>query len=154
MKSSKTALTALLLWVVTIAVLGWFFIHGNTTVGTDGRTAVVLKASERDFVLSEMRGMLAATQGILEGANQDDMQGIIKAASAAGVGAAADVDPVLLAKLPIEFKILGMSVHRDMEQIAKAAASGTPAPVILKMVSNILAKCVACHSAWQLKAEN
>src|ERR1039458_1273156 len=112
MKISKPALIALLLWVVTIAVFGWFFIHGKTAVGTDGRTAVVLQASERDLVLSEMRGMLAATQGVLEGANQGDMQGIIKAASAA------------------------------------------PAPEILKMLSNTLTKCVACHSTWQLKAEN
>jgi hypothetical protein len=154
MKASRTAQIALLFWVLTIAVLGWFFIHGNTTVGTDGRTAVVLQASERDFVLSEMRGMLAATQGILEGANQGNMQGVMKAASAAGMGAAADVKPALMAKLPIEFKTLGMSVHRDMDEIAKAAASGTPAPEILKMASNTLTKCVACHSAWQLKAEN
>jgi len=44
----------------------------------DGRTAVVLQAGERDFVLSEMRGMLAATQGIIEGINQNDMQRIIR----------------------------------------------------------------------------
>ncbi|HMC13344.1 MAG TPA: hypothetical protein VKG67_03270 [Gallionellaceae bacterium] len=154
MKTSNTFLIPLLLWVVTIAVFGWFFIHGNTTVGTDGRTAVVLQASERDFVLAEMRRMLASTQGILEGANHGDMQGVIKAASAAGMEAAADVNPALMAKLPIEFKTLGMSVHRDMDEIAKDAASGTPAPEILKMLSNTLSKCVACHSAWQLKAEN
>ncbi len=154
MEASKPALIALSLWLVTIAVLGWLFIHGNTTAGTDGRTAVVLQANERDFVLSEMRGMLAATQGILEGANQGDMQAIIKAANAAGMGAAADVNPTLMAKLPIEFKATGMSVHRDMDQIAKAAANGAPASEILKMVSNTLTKCIACHSAWQLIARD
>ncbi|NNM68957.1 MAG: hypothetical protein HKM00_03135 [Gallionella sp.] len=154
MKSNKTALIALLLWIVTIAVFAWFFIRGSTTAGTDGRTAVVLQASERDFVLSEMRGMLAATQGILEGANRGDMQLVIKSASAAGMGVAADVNPALMAKLPLDFKTLGMSVHHDMDDIAKAAASGTPASEILKMLSNTLTKCVACHSAWQLQAAN
>ncbi len=154
MKSNRTALIALLLWVATIAVFAWFFIRGHTAAGTDGRTAVVLQASERDFVLSEMRGMLAATQGILEGANRGDMQLVIKAASAAGMGVAVDVNPALMAKLPLDFKTLGMSVHHDMDDIAKAAASGTLAPEILKMTSNTLTKCVACHSAWQLQAAN
>jgi hypothetical protein len=143
-----------LLWLVTIVLFGWFFIHGRTTVGTGGRTAVLLQASERELVLAEMRQMLVAAQGVLEGANQGDMQGIIKAASAAGMRGAADANPALMAKLPIELKALGMSVHRDMDEIAKAAASGTPAPEILKMLSNTLAKCVACHSTWQLKVEN
>ena len=154
MKPNKTSLIAILLWIVTIAVFAWFFIRGNTTAGTDGRTAVVLQASERDFVLSEMRGMLAATQGVLEGANRGDMHLVIKAASAAGMGVAADVNPALMAKLPLDFKTLGMSVHHDMDDIAKTAASGTPAPEILKMLSNTLTKCVACHSAWQLQAAN
>jgi hypothetical protein len=59
-----------------------------------------------------------------------------------------------MAKLPMEFKSLGMSVHHDMDEIAKAAEGGTPAPEILKMASNTLMKCVACHSAWQIKIEN
>jgi len=154
MKDNKFASIALLLWVLTIAVFAWFFIRGNTVAGTDGRTAIVLQAGERDLVLSEMRGLLSATQGILEGANQGDMQRIIKASRAAGMAGAADVNPALMAKLPLEFKSLGMSVHHDMDAIAKAAEGGTPAPEILKMASNTLTKCIACHSAWQLKAGN
>ncbi len=154
MKANKIALVALLLWVATIAVFAWFFIRGNTTAGTDGRTAVVLQPAERDLVLAEMRGLLSSTQGILEGANQGDVKRIIQASRAAGVASAADVNPALMAKLPLEFKSLGMSVHRDMDEIAKAAEGGTPSAEILKMTSNTLTKCVACHSAWQLKAGN
>lgn len=154
MKTTRLVIVALLVWVVTIGVFGWFFVRGNTMTRVDGRTAVVLQAGERDIVLSEMRGMLAATQGIIEGVNQNDMQRIIKAASAAGMGAAADVNPALMAKLPLGFKTLGMSVHHDMDDIAKAAAGGTPTPAILKMMSSTLNKCVSCHAAWQLKAGN
>jgi len=154
MKSNKLATIALLLWVVTIAVFAWFFIHGNTTAGTDGRTAVVLQPGERDFVMTEMRGLLAATQEILEGANQGDVQRIIKAARGAGMAGAADVNPTLITKLPIEFKQLGMSLHRDMDEIAKAAEGGKLVPELLKMTSNTLTKCIACHAAWQIKAGN
>jgi hypothetical protein len=152
MKSNKIAIISLLLWAVTIATFGWFFIRGNTSAGTDGRTVVVLKSVERDLILTEMRGLLSATQGILEGASQGDMQRIIKASRAVGMASAADVNPALIAKLPMEFKSLGMSVHHDMDEIAKAAENGTPSPEILKMASNTLMKCVACHSAWQLNS--
>ena len=152
MKSNKLAQIALLLWVVTIGVFAWFFIRGNTVAGTDGRTAVVLLPGERDLVLTEMRGLLAATQQILEGANQGDRQRIITAARAAGMAGAADVNPSLMAKLPIEFKQLGMSVHHEMDDIAKAAEGGKSPAEILQMASNTLTKCVACHAAWQIKA--
>ena len=152
MKSNKIALVALLLWVVTLAAFAWFFIHGSTSAGSDGRTSIVLQPAERDLVLSEMRGLLSSTQGILDGANKGDAKLIIQAAHAAGMAAAADVNPALMAKLPLEFKLLGMGVHHDMDDIAKAAEGGVPVPEILKMTSNTLQKCVACHSAWQIKA--
>ena len=154
MKFNKLASAALLLWILTIAVFAWFFVRGNTTAGIDGRTVVMLQASERNLILSEMRGLLNATQGILEGVNQGDMQHVIKAASAAGMVVAADASPVLMAKLPMKLKLLGMGVHHDMDAIAKAAENKAPAPEILNMLSSTLKKCVACHSAWQLKVGN
>lgn len=154
MPANKLALFSLLLWVATVAVFAWFFIHGNTTTGTDGRTAIVLQSSERNLILLEMRGLLSATHDILDGANQGDMKRISQASRSAGIAAAADVNPALMAKLPLQFKSLGMSVHHDMDEIAKAAEGGTSAQDLLKMLTNTTTKCVACHSAWQLKAEN
>jgi hypothetical protein len=151
MKSNKLAYFALLLRVATIAVFGWFFIHGSTAAGTDGRTAVVLQPDERDFVMVEMRGLLSATQQIVDGANQGDIPRVIKAARGAGMAAAADANPALMLKLPVEFKQLGMSLHRSMDEIATAAEGGKPAPELLKMTSDAMARCVACHSAWQIK---
>ena len=151
MRSSKLAIIALLLWLATVAVFAWFFIRGITVEGSDGRTAIVLQPAERDLVLSEMRGLLIATQQILEGANQGDMQRIVKAARAAGMAGAADVNPALMAKLPVEFKQLGMSVHQEMDDIAKAAEIGKSPAEILQMASHTLNKCVACHAAWQIK---
>jgi hypothetical protein len=151
LKSNRLAFVALLLWVATICAAGWFFIRGSTAAGTDGRTAVVLTANERDFVMLEMRGLLSATQQILEGANQGDRARIVKAAHGAGMASAADVNPALMMKLPLEFKQLAMSLHRNMDEIAKAAEGGKPVPELLKMTSDAMTQCVACHAAWQIK---
>lgn len=152
MKSNKLAQIALLLWLVTIAVIVWFFIRGSTVAGTDGRSAIVLQPGERALVLTEMRGLLAATQQILDGANRGDTPLIIKSARAGGMAGTADVSPALMAKLPLAFKALGMSVHHEMDEIAKAAEHGMPTTELLKMTSDTLTKCVACHATWQLKA--
>ena len=152
MKSNKFALAAILLWVATVAVFAWFFVRGSTVAGSDNRTAVVLGASERDLVLSEMRGMLSATQGILEGINRGDMKQVAQSSRVAGMGAAADVNPALMAKLPLPFKQLGMSVHHEMDELAVAAESGKPAAELQQMLVSALSKCVACHAAWQIKS--
>jgi hypothetical protein len=153
-KTNKLAQVALLLWVVTIAIFIWFFVRGNTAAVADDRTVIVLHPRERELVLSEMRGLLAATQGILEGANQNDIPRIIEAAHAAGMVGMADVNMALMAKLPLEFKAMGMGIHHDMDSIAKAAEDGKPAAELLKMTSSTLSKCVACHAVWQIKSED
>lgn len=154
MKSNKIALAAILLWVVTVAVFAWFFVRGNTVAGSDNRTAVVLGVGERGLILSEMRNLLGGVQGILDGINHGDMKQAASAARAVGMASAADVNPALMAKLPMPFKQLGMSVHHDMDDLAQAAESGKPAAELQTMLTNTLTKCVACHASWQLKAGN
>lgn len=154
MKSNRIAIFSILLWVATIVVFAWFFIRGNTVAGTDNRTAVVLGAGERTLILSEMRGLLAGTYNILEGINRNDSEQVARSARAVGMASAADVNPALMAKLPMPFKQLGMSVHHDMDDLAQAAENGKPAAELQTMLTNTLSKCVACHASWQLKAGN
>lgn len=151
MLANRLALVAIVLWIATVSVFAWFFVHGNTAAGTDGRTAVVLAPAERDLVLREMRGLLQASQQVVQGIRQDDMKMVTMSARAAGMGSATDVNPALMAKLPVEFKSLGMSVHHDMDDLAKAAESGKGQADLLGMLSDTMAKCVGCHSAWQLR---
>lgn len=154
MKLNKLGLIAILLWLITIAVFAWFFIRGNTVAGTDSRTAVVLGAGERSLILSEMRGLLAGVHDILDGINHNDAKQVAQAARAVGMGSATDVNPALMAKLPMPFKQLGMSVHHDMDDLAHAAEAGKSVSELQAMLTDTLSKCVACHAAWQLKAEN
>lgn len=150
---SRLAIFAILLWVISAIALGWFFVRGNTVSVPGERTAIVLQPAERELVLLEMRGLLTSVQGIVDGVNRNDMAQVAKAARASGMGSAADVNPALMAKLPLSFKQLGMSVHHAMDDIAAAAAAGKPANEVLGMLGNTLSNCVACHSAWQLKSE-
>lgn len=152
MRASKIAWIAIALWGLSAAVFVWFFVHGHTVPGTDQRTAVVLKAEERQLILQEMRGLLLATHDILDGISRDDMALVAKAARSAGMAAAADVNPALMAKLPLQFKSLGISVHQDMDSLAGAAESGSSGPELLKMLTATTSKCVACHASWQLGA--
>lgn len=154
MKSNKIAIAAILLWVITVTVFTWFIIRGNTVAGTDNRTAVVLATGERALILSEMRGLLAGTYNILEGINHNDLKQVAQAARAIGMASAADVNPALMAKLPMAFKQLGLSVHHDMDDLAQAAESGKPPAELQTMLTNTLSKCVACHASWQLEASN
>ena len=152
MKISKIASVAILLWVASLAVGTWFFIRGNVERGSDNRTAIVLKSGERDLILQEMRALLMATHDILDGINRNDMASVARTARSAGMAAAADVNPALMAKLPLPFKSMGMSVHRNMDEMAHAAESGAPAPEILNQLTTTLTLCVGCHSTWQLTA--
>ncbi|ADE12109.1 hypothetical protein [Sideroxydans lithotrophicus] len=152
MLKNRLALLAIVLWVVTIAVFAWFFVRGNTEAGTDGRNTVVLAASERNLILGEMRALLAASQQVVQGIQQGDMKRVAESARAVGMASAVDVNPALMAKLPVAFKSLGMSVHRDMDDLAQAADKGKSSAELLGMLSNTMSKCVGCHSGWQLKA--
>ena len=142
---------ALTLWVITIGIFGWFFYKGQVIPSSNSnRTVVLLDASEREYVLAEMRGMLSSVQQIILGIANDDRAAIERAASAAGMSVAADDNPRLLAKLPMELKALGFSTHKDMDALAAAAKNGAPYSEIMSMLGTSMVKCVACHQTWQL----
>lgn len=145
---------AILLWVVTIVGAVFFIVRGaSVDKKVDTRTSFILDHAEKALVLDEMRTMLQSTQKIVEGAANGDMQQVAMAAKAAGMGAAIDLNPQFMSKLPLEFKTLGFSMHADMDAIAKAAEQGANPQEINKMLAATLSKCVACHSAWQIKVE-
>jgi hypothetical protein len=149
MKTNRLAQVALLLWVVTVAVLVWFFVRSLAVADTDGRAAIMLHPAEKQRALSEMRGLLAATQGIVEGASRGDRARITAAAQAGGMASMSRADPALMAELPLEFKAQNMDVHHEMDAIARAAGDGRPTAQLLQMTSDMMEKCVACHAVWR-----
>jgi cytochrome c556 len=141
------------LWIVTIGVAGWLFVQGWTTEGTDGRTQIVLATAERDLILSEMRMLLKAVHGVVTGlASQDQEAGrsqMEQAARSAGMGMAEDVNPALMAKLPLPFKQMGMSIHEDMDALADAIARKETQQQILQRLSSMTARCTICHDMYR-----
>jgi len=141
------------LWVVTIVAGGWFFVRGWTVPGTDGRTHIVLAPAERDLILSEMRMLLKAVHGVVAGLSGQDQEAdrrqIEQAARAAGMGMAADVNPALMEKLPLPFKQMGMSIHRDMDALADAVVQKETPQQILQRLSTMTARCTTCHDMYR-----
>jgi hypothetical protein len=148
---------ALGLWLLTIGVAGWFFVQGWTTLGTDGRMRILLAPTERDLILGEMRMLLKAVHGVvtgLAGQNQEaDRKQMEQAARAAGMDMAADVNPALMAKLPLPFKQMGMSIHKDMDALADAIVQNETPQQILQRLSSMTARCTTCHDLYRFSTE-
>lgn len=141
------------LWIVTIVAGGWFFVQGWTRSGTDGRTQIVLAPAERDLILGEMRMLLKAVHGVVTGLGGQDQEAdrmqIEQAARSAGMGMAADVNPALMEKLPLPFKQMGMSIHKDMDALADAVAQKETSQQLLQRLSSMTARCTACHDVYR-----
>jgi cytochrome c556 len=148
---------ALGLWIVTIGVAGWFFVQGWTTEGTDGRTEIVLSSAEQDLILAEMRMLLKAVHGVVTGLAGQDQEAnraqIEQAARSAGMHMAEDVNPALMAKLPLPFKQMGMSIHHDMDALADAIVQKETPQQILQRLSSMTARCTACHDMYRFSAD-
>lgn len=137
-----------------IAVMAYtFLVAGKTTVtAEDPRRAIVLDPPERALVLTEMRGFLTAVQKITDAAVRNDAGAIAAAAKPMGMAAAGGVPPTLAAKLPLEFKQLGFSVHEDFDRIALDAEALGDTRHSLAQLGETLGKCVSCHAMFQITA--
>ena len=152
MSTRSLSAAAIILWLLTAATALYFFVRGQTHVAPDGRTAMQLAPDERDLVLTEMRGMLASVQIIVDGVIAGDMKRVAQAAHDSGMAAAADVNPALMAKLPLEFKQLGLGLHRRFDDLAKAAESGASREQVLTSLNAQLLACVGCHASYRIEA--
>ncbi len=148
----RIQLTIIALLVLVIAAMTYkFVVVGSVEKTKDGRVAIVLEPGERDFVLAEMRGFVAGLQQLTAALGRDDMKSAANAARLMGMAAAHSAPAPMVAKLPLEFKTLGFSVHRDFDAIALDADSLGDPKHTLTQLSLALQKCVACHSVYQIK---
>jgi cytochrome c556 len=136
------------------AMGGWFFVKGWTEKGSDGRTEILLARAERDQILAEMRQLLKAVDGVVRGLGdpKPDLKQMEAAARAVGMSMAADVGPEMMIKLPLAFKQMGMSIHKDMDTLADAIVQNETPQQILRRLSSMTARCTACHDMYRFKA--
>ena len=117
----------------------------------DERRVLSITEMQRNHILTEMRALLAGTQNILSALAMDDMAAVAHHARPLGTGMAHKGEDNLQAVLPQEFMQLGMSVHKDFDQIAADAESLKNHKHTLKQLSESMNKCVACHDAYQIR---
>lgn len=139
------------LWVVTIGIVATFLVQGHTRPGHDGRTEIILSPVERELVLAEMRGLLKAVHGVVTvlGTADQPLKAAEGSARAAGMAMAADVNPAIMLKLPLAFKQMGMSIHKDMDHLADGIAQGESPVQILNRLSSMTARCTTCHDMYR-----
>lgn len=118
----------------------------------DSRQILALSEAQRGHVLEEMRALLSGTRNILAALSTDDMASVSKHARPLGLGMAHKAEDHLKGVLPKEFMQLGMSLHQDFDQIAVDAESKKDPKLTLRQLSDAMAKCVACHDAYQIRA--
>jgi hypothetical protein len=149
--TSRLCLVALVVWLLTVSALAWMFVKGWTTPGSDHRAEIILAPSERDVVLAEMRMLLKAVHGVITGLSGvgGDVSVVEGAARAAGMAMAVDVNPVIMTKLPLAFKQMGMSIHQDMDALADAIVRKESPPQLLQRLSSMTARCTACHDMYR-----
>ncbi len=151
MNAKILSILAIVLWLAGAAVVTSMYVGGKTEQADDGREAVNLSAGERDFVLGEMRNMLASVQGIVSAVAEDDMRSVEEIALAIGSAEVRNVPKSLMLKLPRDFKIMGTENHREFDEVAAQAKNGGKA--VLTRLGDLMVNCVTCHEIFSLKAQ-
>lgn len=151
----KAHLAITLVLALIVAVLGYTFVlKGNTYLGKDGRTAIVLTEGEKAQVLSEMRAMLEGVQSITEALSISDMDAAATAASSLGMVVANADSPELIAKLPLEVKTLGLGTHAAFDDLAELAKVSEDPIEILAELSTLMLNCTTCHASYRIAIED
>jgi hypothetical protein len=119
----------------------------------DKRQILPITEMQRDHVLTEMRTLLSGTQNILDAVLREDMAAVARYARSLGMGMVHKAEDHLKAVLPKEFMQLGMSVHKDFDQIAIDAESLKDPKHTLRQLSESMKKCNACHAGYQIRVK-
>lgn len=146
----KIFIGSLALWLITLGIFARLFITGNTAKSTDNRLAIQLSPSEKDQVLKEMRNVLKGLNGTLNALGENNFKEASLAAKSAGGQIAVDINPVIMTKLPLEFKKLGMGMHGDFDQLSADLNQNMPPAEAMKRLGQITNKCITCHAAYRL----
>ena len=141
----------MVLWIITISYAGYKFKYGNAEK-VDNRVAITLSVAEKDVVLGEMRLLLEGLQGIISGLSNSDFKKVEVSARGNGMVMAQDVNPALMLKLPVEFKSVGMGVHKAFDDLAENI-DGKDVEIILREIDSIMDSCVGCHLIYKLEID-
>lgn len=150
MKNIKLLWSIIILLLAIVIGIGYQFVAGSAIKVEDGRTAIVLTKSERNFVLSEMRGLLGHMQQLISAAADKDIDRTIKIAKILIEDSKGETQVSIIAKTPMAFKKLSTNIHTQFGELYQDAVTKRDPEHSLKQVSVIMQNCIACHGAYQL----
>ena len=119
----------------------------------DQREIVVLDEESRAFVINEMQQFVSGLQQALTALAQDDMKGVSVALRPLGMQGMSNAPPTLMSTVPVGFRQIGMPIHMAFDKLANAAEKGASSVEILSGLGEAMNRCVACHAAYRIEAE-
>jgi len=143
-----------LLLLIILAGAYKFIIKGNVIESTDSRVVILLKPGDRNFILGEMRGLLAKMQQLISAISNNDIQTFSKVSKTLKNDSNGEKQQSLLGKMPIAFKRLSYKIHSDFNQLYADVSAQKDNKYLLKEVSDIMVNCVGCHAAFRLQADH
>lgn len=154
MKNCRICWLLCLVLAIALGAMAYLFvIRGDVAKSEDGRTAILLKGAERDFILGEMREFLEGVQEITGAIGEGDMKTIVEVGTKLGSEAVGGVPVAIMSKLPIDFKSLGVDTHGLFDKVAATAKETDDPKILSSAVSELLGNCTTCHSGYRLGVE-
>ncbi|SEH86937.1 hypothetical protein [Bathymodiolus azoricus thioautotrophic gill symbiont] len=154
MKNIKVLWAIITVLSLILAGIGYQFVVGSVITAKDGRIAIVLTKGERNFVLGEMRGLLANMQQLVSAAADKDIDKTIRIAKKLIDDSKGAKQLSIIAKTPINFKRLTNNIHAQFKTLYSDAVEKRDPNHSLKQVSIIMQNCIVCHGAYQLTELN
>ncbi|MDH5360685.1 MAG: hypothetical protein OEX03_08985 [Gammaproteobacteria bacterium] len=150
MHTKHNVIIAILI-VIIVGMMYKFLYEGNTVDMADGRRAIILTTSERDNVLADMRIFLSSVQQITDGISKKNSQKVINSAQAVGSKNHKEPPGTLIAKLPLQFKMLGSDTHKKFDALALDAQQRGVGEHTLSQLSSLMNNCISCHATYRLE---
>lgn len=154
MRVNKKLIGIFLVGIAGAATLAAWAVDGKPVqkkTDPDQRVVLQLPPDERHMVLNEMRNFVVAIQQIADGLANDDFEQVAAAARKMGSGAANEIPPRVVNKLPETFKQLAGKVHMTYDAIALDADSMADTQLALEQLGELYGYCVACHATYQIE---
>lgn len=119
----------------------------------DPRLPVALTASEKAWLLGEMRENLVAILGMTSALSDDDAVKVHRIAAGLGMGpwkSNPTRPPTLIAKFQPAWMTLAAQVHKDFDAIAAGTEAGQTTQQTLGGISKLMQSCTACHATYRI----
>ena len=115
----------------------------------DERKAVALTEPTFVFVLTEMRNLMDALQGVMEAAGSGDWTKAAAAADKSGMKAAKATPKEVTAELPEDIRKMSRQMRLAFDAVAETAAGKRDAAAVSAKLAETMLLCNACHQGYR-----